>query len=87
MADHDLHSVIEMVDSLQPDEQREVCQYLSDKIGTNIASEKDFQRELLSAGLLEDIKPPISDVRPYQGRRRVKIAGKPLSESVVEERR
>ena len=44
------------------------------------------QRALYEAGLVSEIKPPITDPTPYR-REPLKIKGKPLSETVIEERR
>jgi hypothetical protein len=44
------------------------------------------QRALFEAGLVNEIKPPITDPTPYR-REPIKIKGKPLSETVIEERR
>ncbi len=45
-----------------------------------------IQRALYDAGLVIEIKPPITDPAPYR-REPIKIKGKPLSETVIEERR
>ena len=45
-----------------------------------------IQRALYEAGLVNEIKPPITDPTPYR-REPIKIKGKPLSEIVIEERR
>jgi hypothetical protein len=42
---------------------------------------------LHEAGLIKDIKPPITDFTPYQNRKLIKVEGKPLSEILIEERR
>lgn len=44
------------------------------------------QRALYEAGLVREIKPPITDPTPYR-REPIAIKGKPLSETVIEERR
>ena len=44
------------------------------------------QRALFEAGMLSEIKPPITDPTPYR-REPITIKGKPLSETVIEERR
>ena len=45
-----------------------------------------IQRALYEAGLVSEIKPPIFDPTPYH-REPITIKGKPLSETVIEERR
>ncbi len=44
------------------------------------------QRALYEAGLVTEIKRPITDPTPYR-REPIAIKGKPLSETVIEERR
>ncbi len=48
---------------------------------------QELQRRLFEAGLVNEIKPPIRDLTPYQNRRAVLILGEPLSETVIRERR
>jgi hypothetical protein len=50
-------------------------------------ADQDLQRRLLAAGIISEIKPPITDMAPYQNRRAVPIEGEPLSETVIRERR
>ncbi|WP_152054211.1 type II toxin-antitoxin system ParD family antitoxin [Tautonia marina] len=47
----------------------------------------DAQRRLKEAGLLSEIRLPITDLTPYASRRAVPIQGEPLSETVIRERR
>ena len=51
------------------------------------ASGQELQRRLFNAGVLSEIKPPITDLTPYQNRQAVPIQGEPLSETVIRERR
>ena len=50
-------------------------------------TEEEFERKLVEAGLLSEIKPPITDFTPYQNRQPVEATGKLLSEVIIEERR
>ena len=50
-------------------------------------SREELQRRLFEAGLLSEIKPPITDLTPYQNRQAISIQGEPLSETVIRERR
>ena len=47
----------------------------------------EMQRQLLEAGILGEIRPPISDLAPYRNRKAVPIEGEPISETVIRERR
>lgn len=48
---------------------------------------QDLQRRLYDAGLLSEIKPPITDLTPYRDRQAVPIQGESLSATVIGERR
>jgi hypothetical protein len=50
-------------------------------------ADQELQRRLLAAGVISEIKPPITDMTPYQNRCAVPIQGEPLSETVIRERR
>ncbi len=41
-------------------------------------SSQEVQQRLFDAGLISEIKPPITDLTPYQNRRAVPIQGEPL---------
>lgn len=49
--------------------------------------DQELQQRLLNAGIVSEIKPPITDLGPYRNRRAVPIQGEPLSETVIRERR
>jgi Arc/MetJ-type ribon-helix-helix transcriptional regulator len=50
-------------------------------------ADQELQRRLLAAGVISEIKPPITDVTPYRNRRAVAIQGEPISETAIRERR
>lgn len=47
----------------------------------------DLQRRLLAAGIISEIKPPITDLTPYRNRSAVPVQGEPVSEAIIRERR
>lgn len=49
--------------------------------------EERLERGLHEAGLLKRIRGPVTDLEPYRDRRPIVISGRPLSETLVEERR
>jgi hypothetical protein len=67
----------------QPDENEVL---VDDSRQTAIDLDQRVQQALFEAGLVTEIKPPITDPTPYR-REPIKIKGKPLSETVIEERR
>lgn len=50
-------------------------------------ADETLQRRIVEAGLLGEVKPPITDLSAYRNRRAVPIQGEPLSETVIHERR
>jgi Arc/MetJ-type ribon-helix-helix transcriptional regulator len=50
-------------------------------------SSLEMQRRLLDAGLICEIKPPITDLTPYHNRQAIPVRGEPLSEAIIRERR
>ena len=50
-------------------------------------SSQEVQQRLFDAGLISEIKPPITDLTPYQNRRAVPILGEPISVTALRERR
>jgi Arc/MetJ-type ribon-helix-helix transcriptional regulator len=48
---------------------------------------QEAQQRLFDAGLISEIKPPITDLTPYENRRAVPIQGEPISVTALRERR
>lgn len=67
----------------QPDENEVL---VDDTRQAAIDLDQRVQQALFEAGLVSEIKPPITDPTPYR-REPIKIKGKPLSETVIEDRR
>jgi putative addiction module CopG family antidote len=53
----------------------------------SIAAFQELQQKLFAAGLISEIRQPIADTSPWQGRKAVPIEGEPLSEMIIRERR
>lgn len=89
----DLESLIQQVQTLDVADLWRLREVIDARIGqvsplANEAElEEEFKRRLLDAGLLKEIKPPIRDYEPFRNRKPVPIQGKPLSETIIEERR
>lgn len=52
-----------------------------------LPKESKLEQLLLEEGLLSEIPPRIKDFTSYRNRRPVKVKGKPISETIIEERR
>jgi hypothetical protein len=85
----DFDDVVERVKELTPAERWR----LRDRLDVWLAppgappTEEDFERELSREGVLDHVPPPIKDPKPYQDWEPIEISGKPLSETIIEERR
>lgn len=92
MSSASLEKVIEEVKALSPDEQRTVRGLLNSILeGSPGFSEEEspedlLDQRLLEAGVISEIPPRIIDFTPYQNRRPVEVKGKPISETIIEER-
>ena len=89
MTDLQVEAVVEQVKALSLDQQKELRRRLERVLQDKpaVTSEDELEYRLLEAGLLSEIKPPITELTPYRGRKLGKARSKPLSEVIVEERR
>ncbi len=89
MATSKLDRVLEEVKRLTFDEQiqlREILDELLEPVRAPM-TEEEFEQKLLENGVICHIPPPITDLTPYNSRKLIKVTGKPLSETILEERR
>ena len=89
MAQVQFEKVLADVKALTPAEQQQLRAWLDTLCAPAAApmTEEAFAHELSKAGLLSEVKPPITDLTPYQHRQPIETTGKPLSEVIIEERR
>jgi len=88
----DIEKLLQEIRSLPPEQQQQVREALDEQTSPTVpmdeaSAEEEFKRRLVKAGLLREIKPPIKDLSPYRDRKPFEIEGKPLSETIIEERR
>jgi len=88
MAHGQFEKVLEDVKALSPEEQRQLRAWLDRVCDPAPApmTEEEFAHQLRAAGLLSEVKPPITDFTPYLHRQPIETTGKPLSEVIIEER-
>ncbi|HEY7491876.1 MAG TPA: hypothetical protein VIH59_12310 [Candidatus Tectomicrobia bacterium] len=89
MAHGQFKKILEDVEALSLQEQRRLRAWPDKVCAPESASmtEEEFAHQLRVAGLLSEVKPPITDFTPYQHRQPIETMGKPLSEVIIEERR
>ncbi|MBI3823948.1 MAG: hypothetical protein HY289_14865 [Planctomycetes bacterium] len=87
MPDLSLNNVLEAAQKLTPDEQRQLRARLEERPTQPDESDqmRAFHQALLASGLVTTIKPQRPD-RAGQ-RRLIAVEGKPISETIIEERR
>ena len=95
-----VEEIVNAINGLPPGERAEVKRRLEtipaqpdhnevsadDELQAATDLDQRIQRALYEAGLVTEIKPPITDPALYR-RAPIMIKGKPLSETIIEERR
>ncbi|MEX2118675.1 MAG: hypothetical protein WD847_03620 [Pirellulales bacterium] len=88
----DLEKLLDEVRALPPEDQRRIRTLLDEQLSAQPlepprSPEEEFHRRLVEVGLLKEVKPPVRDLEPYRHRRPFEFEGKPVSETIIEERR
>lgn len=89
-----LEKIVEEIKALTP-EQRQILRDMLDTLPqSNETPEEEMRqredellRRLHEKGILAKIPLPITDPRPFDDWKPIEIKGKPLSETIIEERR
>jgi hypothetical protein len=89
MTTSNLDRVIEEVKALTPADQRKLRELLDELLVPPAPqmTEEEFEQHLLAKGVISEIPSPITDLTPFQNRKLMEVEGKPLSDTVIEERR
>ncbi len=92
----DIDRLIEEIKSLPPEAQHRLRQALDEHVPADGAestassvelADVEYQERLVKAGLLKKVQPRRRNQSAFDRFQPIKIAGKPLSESIIEERR
>jgi hypothetical protein len=81
--------VWEAARALTPDEQRRLREFLDALLarqGRALTKLDELDFNLLKKGVISEIPRPVTDFTPYQNRELIEVKGKPLSETIIEER-
>lgn len=82
-----LEHVLRDARQLSPDDLRRLIEMLSQAEPTKPAmTEEEFQAHLMSEGIISELPKPLVE-REEEGFRPIRVQGKPLSETIIEERR
>jgi hypothetical protein len=93
MSDANLERVMEELKVLTPDEQRQVRDLLDSLLENrpentaSLSPEDLLEQRLLEAGVISSIPTRNPDPEEYKNRKPVEVKGKPISETIIEERR
>ena len=89
MSVSNLDRVIEEVKAMTSDEQHQLFEWLNGLLTTPTPpmTEEEFDQYLIAKGVMTSAPPPITDLTPFQNRQLIEVKGKPLSDTVIEERR
>jgi hypothetical protein len=87
MAHAELSRVLDDIKTLEPGELHQVQQVVKEQLGRFNSDESDERalKAMLKAGLIIEIKRPSRSKKPE--RRLISMQGKPISETIIEERR
>lgn len=86
MAKELLEKVVDEVKALTPEEQVHVRDLINELLLTPDEIDRQLQQRLFRAGLVSEIKPPRSSL-PELNFKPIEVKGKPVSETIIEERR
>ena len=84
-----LSRIMDEVKRLTSDEQRQLRAAIDQLLSLSAAppTEEQFERELVEAGILDELPRPPGASGPTRKRKPIDVKGKPLSETIVEDRR
>lgn len=93
MSSTSLDKLIEELKTLTPDEQKKVRDLIdslleaSAETSATLSPEDLLDQRLFEAGVISEIPPRITDFTPYKDRKPIEVKGKPISDTIIEERR
>jgi hypothetical protein len=84
----DLERVLDEIKALTPAEIAQVRQKVEELLAAQTEDvERTLKQSLLEAGLLSEIKTPDRNAESFRAYQPVTVNGKPVSETIIEERR
>ena len=87
MPSENLDRVLEGVRSLTAAERQELRTRLDTWPKPSLSTEDDLDQRLLSAGVISHLPAPRTDPAPHRRWKPITVKGKPLSETIIKERR
>ena len=96
MTHSEFNHLLSSINSLSPEQMRQLRHELDNRLAPSVTENRQareqqvslqLQQELPDAGIISELRPPITDLTPYRNRQAVPIQGEPISETVIRERR
>lgn len=96
MPHNEFNQLLSSLNALSPEQMRRLRHELDQKLAASPADasltpeqqeDQEVQRRLFAAGLVSEIKPPIRVVTGTERCTPIRIAGEPLSETIIRDRR
>ena len=87
MPSENLDRVLEEVRALTAAERQELRARLDAWPAPSHSTQNDLDERLQAAGVIDHVPAPVTDLAPYRRWKPIAMKGKPLSETVIEERR
>ncbi len=80
-----LNEILNELESLKPEELQQLHQAIQERIEVKATQKNTFHQALLTSGLVKEIKQPFNSQNHQQ--KLIEVQGKPVSETIIEERR
>ncbi|HEV7797996.1 MAG TPA: hypothetical protein VGO73_07565 [Pyrinomonadaceae bacterium] len=81
--------VLDQISALSDEEQQQVRAALNSREGKPCMTADEFEQHLLEAGVISEVKPPITEeeLARFRAYKPIEVKGKPVSETLIEDRR
>jgi len=91
MTHSEFNHLLSSINSLSPEQMRQLRHELDNRLAPSVTENRQaeeqqvslqLQQELLDAGIISELRPPITDLTPYRNRQAVPIQGEPIMSNV-----
>jgi hypothetical protein len=81
--------VLDQIRALTDEEQQQVRAALNFSPTKPVMTEDEFEQHLLETGVISELKPPITEeeLARFRAYKPIEVKGKPVSETLIEDRR
>ena len=79
------NQILDELESLKPEELQQLHQAIQERLEVKPTQKRTLHQALLTSGLVKEIKQPFNNQQNQ--RKLIEVQGKPVSETIIEERR